>query len=98
MWFNHKCITHLGAGRPCRAMQFGQRGSLCYLELLAQLFHIQGKQLLRNIKHVSKHAAIRSLSEHCIKNQPTNATASREFICFLWEKPGVCHKVIFTDA
>lgn len=98
MWFNHKCITHLGARRPCRAMGFGQRGSLYCLELLTQLFHIQGKQLLCNIKHMSQHAAIHSQLEKCMNKQPPNATASREFICSLREKPRVCHKVIFMDA
>lgn len=77
MWFNCKCITHLGASRPCRAMRFGQRGSLYYLELPTQLFHIQGKQILRNIKHTSEHAAIHSLLEKCIKKPATKCYGLR---------------------
>lgn len=98
MWFNHKSITHLGARRPCGARQFGQRGSLHYLELQTQLFHIQGKQLLRNMKDMSERATIHSMSEKCINKQAPNATASREFTRSLREKPRVCHKVIFMDA
>lgn len=98
MWFNHKCITHLGARRPFGAKWFRQRRRLYYLELPTQLFRIKGKQLLRDIKHMSEHAAIRSLWEKHINKQPPNATASREFICSLRGKPRACHKVIFTDA